>query len=100
MKIETKYDIGQKVWRIREKAVFQKCKACGGRDQGVFRWDIIGKATKIALVCVYGSSKEDIEERYEFRGYGQVYSWDGEDVFRTKAEAQAECDKRNNGVRN
>ena len=79
MKITTKFDIGQKVWRIAEGASGQWCL-------------IDRKHPKQIDWIRTDNSRHYVSVEYELK---KIYrSWDENCLFASKAEAQAACDKR------
>lgn len=82
MRIDTKYDVGQTVWLI------EKCYS-QSEDGTECVWGVAGHMTFDNII--YGEG---------FILYGNMGEecWDTEDeadLFPTKEEAQAECDRRN-----
>ncbi len=46
MKIETKYDIGKKVWRIKHVFYRVKCPTCGlSNDDSCWKWEVFRKGS-------------------------------------------------------
>ena len=94
MRIDTKFDIGQKVWRIKSKRTYARCKVCKELKETDRKWSIDGsRATMIRNMSVHLDGS-DQTEYYEFFS-GRSYSYEPEELFPTKSEAQAECAKRN-----
>jgi len=89
MKIETKFDIGQKVWRI--------ARACKTTYGGYGIWTVLDRKQpkKIDLI---GSNtyKQGTVVHYGFAGVYGIRSSD--EMFLTKAAAQTECDRRNSAI--
>jgi hypothetical protein len=83
MNISTKYDIGQEVWCVTQDNSQKWVLVEDGNRKCCFEIDSIE---------VYGKSGEYIEYQIGIDGWGQVEN----DCFPTEAEAQAECDRRNN----
>ena len=80
MIIRTRFGVGQKAWRI---------------DQGLDdKWRVIDrKHPKQINWIVIDIGHEYVSVEYELKNVRR--SWDGAELFPTKTEAQAECDKRN-----
>ena len=94
MEIETKFDIGDKVWRIRQRGKACVCPKCKVIHQSEWKWGIDGRrALKVvevwAYFSVWGPNESYVvgPKRREHANMAEVFS--------TKAKAQAECDKRN-----
>lgn len=79
MKIETKYDVDDIVWKIEKSYAENK---------------YVPKSATIWMlkICVYG--KENYYTYYDLRGYYSGCFYDNE-LFATEAECQAECDRLN-----
>lgn len=75
MEIKTKFNVGDRVW------VIDYCYEWTPAYEGEF----LGE---------YGKIHEDIPEQVSIKTIGLVNK---RDCFATQAEAQAECDRRNNG---
>ena len=87
MTITTKYDIGQEVWVIIQDT--KKCTCCGTLLPS--RWVFLDKYTIEAV-----ESEQDVHgcTRTTY-GLAHTKNRDESVLFPTKAEAQAECDRRN-----
>ena len=119
MKIETKYNIGQTVYWIissREKlpAVCdfcngtgqitghnnktRHCPECRGRTQ--FEWSedkyLVRGPLTIGQVRAYAGYNDNVDYMCTETGLGSGSLYDEKRLFPTYAEAQAECDRRNN----
>jgi hypothetical protein len=122
MMIETKFGVGDTVYKINNERKQRRractacdglgrislpdgdkynCPACGGR--GVFidweptKWLVAARMT-VGQVRIHVSFEDkDDEERYMTHetGVGSGTLHNALDLFATKEEAQAECDKRN-----
>ena len=91
MKIETQFDIGQEVWVVGTEFSRKTCSHCG-YSMSTPRWVVcegVGKPETIRIVA-YRVGNTNI--RYQ----QDTAVWREENAFLTRAEAQAECDNRNN----
>ena len=137
MIFETKFDMEDRVWLIRNQQVkvWIECKACGGTGKVVLcddeprscpvcygncgkneyhpsRWQVAERLTigeiRIESRAEYsegedsdfdnfGHQKAKHEEVYMCRetGIGSGTLWQAENLFATREEAEAECEKRN-----
>ncbi len=96
MKIETKYDIGDKVWRIKQKRCDDACPTCNSTIAFKTKWVLFRRGpVKIRSINVQAGRKKTCTH-YTVGRYDFDNDWFGEsELFITKAEARAECDKRN-----
>ena len=83
MQKETKFDAGDVVWYITGNLY---------RKKTGFDWVVEGKE-KIIIAMVSQREKEPIEVMYSLEKHAWIYE---KDCFATKAEAQKECERRNN----
>ena len=123
MTIETKFDIGDKAWSIEGERVSRKtpyiCPVCNGSGKMKIFGDKKCDATIFdgAYRCENGYLSA---RKYEFTIQRGVISdifieisknsehtvectiggsiWDQRELYATEEEAQAECDRRNNGI--
>ena len=112
-----KYEIGQELWRIGKVFVREPCPYCGdtgtvegadnqqlecarcnsedGADHmgGETHWEVAGRSQRADWINVQ-ITKSTVDVRYSLddMSFGNVPE---EDVRPSKAEAQAECDRRN-----
>lgn len=125
MKIETKYDVGQKVWYVGKEWIAEndafECPVCRGTGHPFFAkgrkcdlsllgatyrcrdgmikhyvYKCIPKFVEIAdiFICV-----DTLHTECEYRITSTAHVFDAitdKDLFLTKEECQAECDRRNN----
>lgn len=87
MQINTKYDIGQEVWLIKQG--FKKCECC--QSSLYDKWIVSGKDTVETLTVQRTITDFSITEYGLFDNYARKEA----DLYATKEEAQAECDRRN-----
>ena len=99
MKIEktitTKFGVGQRVWRIHLWCVYKKCKSCNRPLPTPRKWEILGPATITGIEVNLDWRSQD--EYYDVaRTAKPPYRlWSPSELFLTKLEATAECDRRN-----
>lgn len=112
MNIKTKFNVGDKIWTIYETEPIEKCPLCNGAEmvkiknknyicpeckgngyitKKYFEWVVFVYAKEIIKIIINHDKK-------------LIYSvghneYDAKDCFLTKAEAQTECDRRNNDKR-
>jgi len=91
MKIETKFDVGQKVWKITSRLKTSTCSHCGGECSPMSSEWVIEEGLGIVAIEVLFSELYTAEH-YTLRGGRKELQYD---IFPTKAEAQAAADKRN-----
>lgn len=123
MEIKTKFNVGDEIWTIKQVNKNIKCPKCKGNSK-----ELIGNIEYHCANC-YGTGKELTQELewivqkenpckitrirvlqeenkiyINYLGGTDVFNSDhlGEeqDCFATQAEAQAECNRRNNGNNN
>lgn len=123
MRFDSKFDLGQKVWHIRQdfKEEFIACPSCVGgqvplpdgtklkcprcKEHGLIalrnrhRWYVSGEM-RIGQVRVCVGGKEDEREEYMCHetGVGSGSVWKADYFFTSAEQAQVECDKRNNDL--
>lgn len=118
IEINPKFEIGEEVYTITQKKLTMLCPMCSASKvvtyngvtvkcpnccgTGEFEtnkrvWDIVNEAQEIktvkATITKYGSTV-----KYKLNpktGYGSVLSRSEETLFKTKEDAQQECNKRN-----
>ncbi len=97
MRIDTKFDVGQKVWRIWQTRVTKRCHTCNNTTEVDDLWKIRGRVPVAIknLSAHLDHEDKDIYYEFDFRSRERKYSWDEADLFATKPAAQAECDTRN-----
>lgn len=98
MKIETKFEKGEKVWVIDDMTHTSPCKCCHTLLPGK-KWVMLG------IRRIDGFNIQEIE-KYEESYFiennpGDTFAWKQvKDLFRTEKEAEAECRKRNKEAEN
>lgn len=118
MEIKTKFGVGDKVWIIKQDYKYERCPKCKGDSK-----ELIGNIEYYCANC-YGTGKVLSQELewfvsenvgtitqiktfideggidFDYFGgeiFASEYLGEEKNLFPTKAEAQAECDRRNNG---
>ncbi len=97
MIIEPTFKISQKVWLIDdEEMILCICDKCGTEHLSRRKWTIDGNSP-LRVADWYGSVHMDSKELGEnyFLGKKERIQACPENMFLTKKEAQAECEKRN-----
>jgi hypothetical protein len=79
MKIETKFDVDDKVWKVEKSYSENKYYA---------------KSSIVWMLKINVYTKEEVNIGYDLRGYYGGCFYDNE-LFATEAECQAECDRLN-----
>lgn len=125
MKIETKFDLDQAVWTISDSAAYRivKCMVCvagkltigneefvcpkcegksahphyAGRKWHVSHQGVIGKIqTEQYGACAPSYARNNrITYMIDSTGVGSGQCWEEADLFATREDAQAECNKKN-----
>ncbi len=96
MDIKPKFKIGQKVWRIKNQHYRTKCSECERTIEDKSKWKIFRK--QLAKICeriIFEGIWEESNVGYYVASVGPEDHFNEEDLFLSKQEAQAECDKRN-----
>jgi len=96
MNIKTKFDIGDKVWLIRESVKYKKCDSCGIElkvDKLV--WEIDDSFIICGISANWRKEKNTNAQHWTEYRASHGTSLPKDDMFPTKKQAQAECDKRN-----
>ena len=108
MEIRTKFNVGDKVWTIRQSEVAEKCPICNGKEKIKIKnkkyrcpeCDGDGYIRKLYPEWVVFDRKREIKEIIIDIDRELIYSveynkYDAKDCFATKEQAQKECDRRN-----
>ena len=93
MKIETKFDIGQEVYFIKKQNVGEICNYCWQEipNKIHFAWRYSMHKITIDRILINDSIKDIIQ----YRGFPVQDFFDEDNLFLTRDEAKAECDRRN-----
>lgn len=123
MIIETKFNIGDKVWSIEEERVSRKtpyiCPVCNGSGKmkifgdkkcdatifdGAYRCEngyLSARKYEFTIQCgvisdIFIDVSKNSEHTVEYTIGFSI--WHQGELYATEEEAQAECDRRNNGI--